>query len=119
MDKEQAIYHFWKSFDWNAYDETTVPEDAQFPYITYATMTDSIGYKLTLTASLWDRGTSWERLAEKVKQISQSITGDPIRINGGYLWVTKGSPFAQRMGDDSDDMIRRVLLMIQAEFLAN
>ena len=35
MDNEQAYRAFWASFGLNAYDENTVPEDAELPYITY------------------------------------------------------------------------------------
>ena len=35
MDKYQAINEFWNRFGVMAYDENTVPDDAELPYITY------------------------------------------------------------------------------------
>ena len=35
MDKQQAIHGFWSSFGITAYDENSVPDDAELPYITY------------------------------------------------------------------------------------
>lgn len=119
MDKYQAIDSFWNSFSWKAYDEGTVPEDAQMPRITYSVVTDSLGNPVMIPASLWDRSTSWETISKKVDEIARALTfGDPpaIKIDEGRLYLTKGSPFAQRMQEPSDDMIRRIYLNVDAEF---
>lgn len=122
MDKAQAINTFWNSFGISAYDESTVPmgDDApQFPYITYNVFMDSLGNVVTLNASLWDKGYSWERISKKAKQIAKAIGENgfiTIPIDGGYLWITKGTPFAQRM-TDPDELIRRIYLTLNVEFL--
>lgn len=119
MDKSQAIHNFWSGFQWSAYDEGTVPEDAPFPRITYQVQTDSLGNVLLLSASLWDKSTSWERISKKADQIAHEITNmrpPAIRLSGGGLYISKGSPFASRM-TDPDDSIRRIYLNINAEFL--
>lgn len=119
MDKYQAIDSFWNSFSWKAYDEGTVPEDAQMPRITYSVVTDSLGNPVMIPASLWDRSTSWETISKKADEIARALTfGDPpaIKIDEGRLYLTKGSPFAQRMQEPSDDMIRRIYLNVDAEF---
>jgi len=59
MDKAQAINSFWSSFELKAYEQNSVPDGAELPYITYETATDSIENVLPLTASLWYRTTSW------------------------------------------------------------
>lgn len=118
MDKAQAIYNFWAGFALPAYDETQVlPEDAPLPRITYETATDSFGQEIALTASLWYYSTSWKDITQKAAEISQSIGmgGKIIRTDNGALWIKRGSPFAQRMGD-SNDSIRRIVLNISAEF---
>lgn len=122
MSKEQALHKFWSSFGLKAYDEQTVPtgDDApEFPYITYEVQTDNIDHPLTLTASLWYRSSSWAEITEKKNQISGRIGYGHITtpIDGGYMYITRGTPFAQRMADDSDDMIRRIVVQIQCEFL--
>ena len=119
MDKAQAINAFWNSFEWAAYDEGTVPDDASMPRITYRVVTDSLGNPVMIPASLWDRSTSWERISKKAEEIGQAIvTMDPpaIKIDTGRLYLTKGSPFAQRMQEPSDDMVRRIYINVDAEF---
>lgn len=119
MDKAQAINNFWNGFGWDAYDQSSVPEDAEFPYITFEVQTDSLDNVLLLSASLWDRSTSWERISKKAEQIAYEIVHmypAAIRIAGGGLYISKGSPFAQRM-NDPNDTIRRIYLNINAEFL--
>lgn len=118
MDKEQAIHEFWSSFGLDAYDENTVPDDAQMPYITYQVETGSLDDILLLSGSIWYRSYSWSEIAEKTKQIAEfiGVRGHKIfRIDDGYLFLTKGSPFAQRMGEE-DDTIRRMYININAEF---
>lgn len=120
MTKGQAIQKFWESFGITAYDETTVPDDAPFPYITYSIQTDSIDNVVMTTASLWYRSYSWAEISEKAEQIAREIVRmqpPSIKIDGGRLYITKGVPFAQRMRDESDSAIRRIVLNVNLEFL--
>lgn len=122
MDKAQAIHHFWSSFGLPAYDENTVDEDAEFPYITYSVATGSIDDFILLNASLWYRSTSWAAISRKADEIAQYITNihpPAIKIDGGRVYLYKGSPFAQRMAEESDDSVRRIYLNVYAEFLTN
>ena len=120
MDKAQAIHNFWSGFGWDAYDENSVPDDAEYPRITYEVQTDSLDNILLLSASLWDRSTSWERVSKKAEQIAQEIVHiypAAIRIAGGGLYISKGTPFASRMSEPNNDTIKRIYLNINAEFL--
>ena len=73
---------------------------------------------LTLYGSLWYKSYSWEEISKKTEEIAKFIYKmKPIQIDGGYLWINKGSPFAQRMSDPSDDLIRRMYINIDVEFL--
>ena len=120
MDKSQAIQAFWESFDIPAYNDTTVPDDAVMPYITYSVTTDSLNNVVNMNASLWYHSTSWKDISEKTEQISRYIEGmypPAIKCDGGGVYIAKGRPFAQRMADPSDSMIRRIYLNIQAEYL--
>lgn len=122
-DKHQALYEFWSSFGLQAFDVSTVPSGEfapSFPYITYEDAIGQIGQFLPLTASLWYRDTSWEGISKKVDEISRAIGLNGYyssKVDGGYLWISQGIPFAQRMDDPSDDMIRRYFININAEFL--
>ena len=119
MTKAAAIYQFWSSFGLTAYEESTVPTDAAFPYITYQLVTDSFEREIPLTASIWYRSESWANINAKAEEISQKISrgGTIISCDGGAIWLKRGQPFAQSMGDESDDLIKRKYINITAEYL--
>ena len=119
MTKAAAIYQFWNSFGLIAYEENSVPDDAAFPYITYQLVTDSFDREIPLTASLWYRSESWTEINAKTEEISQKISrgGKVVPCDGGAIWLKRGQPFAQSMGDESDDLIKRKYLNITAEFI--
>ena len=119
MTKAAAIYQFWSGFGLTAYEENTVPTDAVFPYITYQLVTDSFNREVAATASLWYRSESWTAINAKTEEISQKISrgGKIIACDGGAIWLKRGQPFAQNMGDESDDLIKRKYLNITAEFM--
>jgi hypothetical protein len=118
MTKTSAIYQFWNGF-LTAYEENTVPEDATFPYITYQLVTDSINNNVQLTASVWYRGEGWLQANAKAEEISKAIGrgGIFLHCDGGKIWLKRGTPFAQNMGDNTDNLIKRKYLNITAEFL--
>ena len=122
MDKWQAINTFWNSFGIPAYDENSVDTGAnapQFPYITYQAQIGALNQVLSLTGSIWYRSSSWTDASNKADEIAEAIgTGYKILdVDGGYLWITRSQPFAQRMNDPSDDKIKRIYIITNAEFL--
>ena len=119
MTKAAAIYQFWSGFGLTAYEENTVPSDATFPYITYQLVTDSFDREIPLTASLWYRSESWTDINAKTEEISQKISrgGKIISCDSGAIWLKRGQPFAQNMGDESDNLVKRKYLNITAEFI--
>lgn len=120
--KAATIYEFWNSFEMPAYEENSVPtgEDApKFPYITYQLVTDSLGNEVVMSASIWYRGTSWLEANAKTDEISRAIGigGKVLDCDGGKVWLKRGTPFAQNMSDESDNLIKRKYLNITAEYL--
>ena len=117
MTKAAAIYNFWNTF-LTAYEENSVPTDATFPYITYQLVTDSLDNDVQMTASLWYRGSSWTQANAKAEEISQTIGrgGKILKCDNGRIWIKRGTPFSQNMGDDTDNLIKRKYLNITAEF---
>lgn len=118
-DKFQALHSFWSSFGIPAYESTTVPEDIGDFYITYESTIDSLDRAVPLSASIWKRNTmSWDEISQKAEEISDAlIQVKVIPMDIGYLYVTRGTPFAQRMSDE-DDATRRIYLNIMAEYLS-
>lgn len=122
MDKAQSIHSFWSGFGLSAYDENTVPTGKNapnMPYVTYSVTTDSLGSVVQLSGSLWYKSTSWAEISKKADEISEyiGVGGKVLKLDSGYVWVVRGQPFAQRMSDGSDEMVRRVYINLQAEFL--
>ena len=110
MDKAQALYDFWASFGLPAYDETNIPDDAVMPYITYNTVTDSIDNVVPLSGSIWYRSTSWAEISHKSDEIAKKVAEHGYYITtaqNGYLWLTKGQPFAQRIANE-DRSVRQI-----------
>lgn len=121
MDRYQALQSFWSSFGLAAYDENSVPDDAMAKnggkYITYSVAVAYFDEPVLLTASLWFRALSWAGISELAETIGENIGlgGKIIKYDDGYLWLKRGTPFAQRMSDD-DDTIRRIYLNVEAEY---
>ena len=119
MNKIQALHSFWSSFTLKAYDEYSVPDNAALPYITYEVSSDDFGGTLAQTASIWYRSSSWSEITAKEQEIANYITrgGRMIKYDDGAMWIRKASPWAQRMDDPSDELIRRIILNVTVEFL--
>ena len=117
MDKQQAVHSFWSSFGISAYDENSVPDDAELPYITYNVSTADIGDIVIMSASVWYRTNSWTYLDNMADRISKAIGygGKTIPLDKGMVWIRRSSPFAQRLSDDGE--IKRMLLQISAEYI--
>ena len=124
MTKEAALYNFWSMFGLPAYEENSVPsgeDGAEFPYITYQVVTESFGNDVAMAGSVWYRSTSWKEANAKAQEISNVLGsgGVTLACDGGIIWLRRGVPFAQSMGDDSDDLIKRKYINITAEFITD
>ena len=122
MTKAAAIQGFWDSFGLAAFEENAVPagdDKPEFPYITYELATDDYGGEAAASVSLWYRGSLWVPVNAKADEIGARIGYGGVRIpcDGGYIWLRRGSPFAQSMGDPDDNMIRRKVLSVNAMYL--
>lgn len=125
MTKAAALYQFFSGFGLEAWEENSVyalESPPEFPYLTYEMRTDAFGdYDTAITFSIWYRSTSWAAANAKVEEISEAIGrgGTIMHVDGGYMLIMRGSPFAQSLGDPSDDMIKRKLFNITVRFYTN
>ena len=121
MTKYQALQHFWSSFGIPAYENSTVPdiESRGDFYITYEAVTDSLDNAVPMSASIWKvNTTSWKDVSEVADRISDElIQVKTIPLDIGYLYITRGRPFSQKMSDE-DETVRRIYINIMAEYLA-
>lgn len=120
MDSAQALQAFWSSFGLKAYDENTVSETAALPYLTYNVSASYFDEPVMMSASLWYKSQSWAEITEKAMQIGKFIglSGEIIPFDGGYLWIKRGTPFAQRMSDENEQ-IRRIYMNVEVEYFVN
>ena len=119
MNKIQALHEFWSSFGLNAYDAMSVSDDAVLPYLTYEVSSSDFGKTLAQTTNLWYRSSSWKEITEKEMQIADFISrgGRTVSYDDGVFWIKKGNPWAQRLADENDDTIRRIVLNVEVEFI--
>ena len=121
MDKEQSIQNFWSRFGIPAYDENSVPSDVTYPFIAYSVSTSMLGGVTPLYASIYYRSSSWKEITRKKEEIAAHLGsgGVTIKLDNGYAYFYQGSPFAQRMSEPGDDMVKRYYLLLNAEFLTS
>ena len=119
MNKIQALNQFWNSFGLTAYSENSVPDDAQLPYITYEVSNDFFEAEVAQTANIYYRSTSWKAITDKEQEIAEGITrgGKLLTCDEGAIWIKRATPWAQRMSDQSDDSIKRIVLNYTVEFI--
>lgn len=119
MDAYIAYQSFWSGFGVPAYDENTVPESAEMPYITYEASEDFLGDSLSLSASIWYREYSWLAISAKMQEIADAISrgGKTVPIKDGSIWIKRGTPWGRRMDDPEDDAIRRIILNVEVEYI--
>lgn len=119
VDRYQALHNFFSGFGLTAYDENTVPDGAALPYLTYSVSVAGLDEPVPVSCSLWYRSTSWVAISKKAEQISDAVgyQGVIVPYTNGRIFVTRGTPFAQRMADE-DDTIRRIYLNFTFEFLS-
>lgn len=117
MDSAQTLQQFWSGFGLKAYDENTVPETASLPYLTYNVSAAYFDEPVAMSASLWYKSQSWAEITQKAAQIGYHIGdgGEILSFDGGKLWIKRGTPFAQRMSDENEQ-IRRIYMNVEVEY---
>ena len=119
MTPEAAIYQFLSGFGIPAYASSSVPAQAEFPYLTYDLVTGVWDEgEVNMTVNVWYRGESEAAPNAKVHEIGQAIGHGGVQLPcyGGTLWVKKGSPWAQSLAiEGEDDMVKRRLLNMSIE----
>lgn len=116
-DKWQAQDQFWNSFGIPAYDVNSVPEDVVMPYITYTAVVSGFEKVVLLNASIWYSSTSWAAISQKADEIAQAVKDYKLILldDHQYMFLTQGSPFAQRM-PDAQDRVKRIYINIMCEY---
>lgn len=121
MTAEQAIYQFLGSFAIPAYASTSVPDQAEFPYLSYElVLGEWMEAEVNIPVNIYYRTESEAIPNAKVREMSDAIGrgGITLPCDNGMLWVKKGSPWAQSMSiEGEDDKVKRRYVNINVEFL--
>lgn len=119
MTQEAAIYQFLSGFSIPAYASASVPDQAQFPYLTYDLVLGEWEQgEVNMQVNVWYRTESEATPNAKVREIGAAIGrgGVAVPCDGGFLWLKKGSPWAQAVTiDGEDEKVKRRLLNISIE----
>ena len=118
MTKGAALQQFFEGF-LPAYATNAVPDDVVFPYLTYSAVFDAFdGQPVSLTVNLWYYTTSEALPNAKAQEISDALGsgGATLPIDGGYIWLMRGSPFCQSLADEADSQIKRRYINITAKY---
>lgn len=121
MTPEAAIFSFLNGFGIPAYAASSVPDQAEFPYITYdLVLGEWMRGEVNMPVNVWYRTESEAEPNAKVRQIADTlgIGGATVRCDGGMLWFKKGSPWAQAVViDGEDEKVKRRYVNINIEYL--
>lgn len=103
----QALDTYLNGFGLDAYAEDSVPDNAEFPYITYRVVDPEWHQKTTFFVRVWFRSTRNAELLEKADQITGDIgEGKRIPFEGGLLMLWPESPKVQVQVDSNDRAVR-------------
>lgn len=120
MTKGAALYRFFSGFGMTAYASASVPDDVEFPYLTYDLVTSAWeSDPVSLTVNLWYYTESEAEPNAKAREISEALGmgGRVLPCDGGYIWLKRGAPWCQSLSDETDKNIKRRYLNITAEYL--
>lgn len=120
MSKASAFHTYMNSFGLTAHEETTVPPNQTYPYMTYSYSANDFGEgEVPITVNLWYYSESNTAANAKAEAIAQAIGRGGVHIpcEQGTIWIKKGSPFVQSLSDPADAKIRRRYINLTAEFL--
>lgn len=120
MTKGTAMHNFFSSFGIPAYASTSVPEEAELPYLTYTPVFDSFsGAPTSITVDLWYRTESEAVPSAKAQEIAEAIGigGKVLACEDGYIWLYRGTPWCQSLTDAEDPTVKRRYINVTAEFL--
>lgn len=108
----RALYRFFSGFGIPAYLRSSIPDNAEPPYITYEIMDIEPLSSSMFHAWVWYRDTSMAAISEKCDEIKNAIgLGVSIPAGNGniILYPLSGVPFAQ-IQPDPDETIKAAYL---------
>jgi len=119
MTAEKVLNQFFSSFDLQAYPATDASEK-ELPFLTYETPQSFFeDGTVSCAVNLWYKTDSESVPNAKAREIANRVGrgGIVLPIDGGYLWIRRGTPFSQPLFDDTDKSIKRRYILLILEYL--
>lgn len=120
MTKEQALHEFFNKFGIAGHRNTSVPDDAVLPYLTYTVPISNFDEEpVSITVHTYHYTDSEAIPDAKAEEIRLAIGAGGVMLpcDGGYIWLKWGAPWCQSIFDDTDKTLKRRYINITAEFL--
>ena len=122
MKKDRALHAWFKNFtdrnDLGVYVNTSVPDGAVLPYMTYTYTTGSMGdLPVSSTVNMWFK-TSSEAIpndaAEKFRKYVEA--NDRIECDEGCIFVYPGQPWCISQNDSTDKTVKLRYINLTMDF---
>lgn len=120
MTPEAAIYQFLSGFSIPAYAVSSVPDEAEFPYITYSPIIkEALTGEVSMEVDIWYYSDSEAVPNAKAREIYKAIGrgGKVVTCDGGAIWIKRGSPWCQSVVNEDNSMVKRRYINIDIEYL--
>lgn len=120
VTKGAALNQFFAGFGIPVYVVTSIPDNAEMPYLTYDYNVSSFDFgEVAIVVNLWYYTDSEAIPNKKADEISEALgfSGALLKCDDGYIWLKRGSPFCQAVADDVSATIKRRYINISAEYL--
>lgn len=120
MTEAAALLKFFSGFDIPAYPSTSVPDNAEFPYLTFDnTVSFFEDGDVDIAANLWYKTESEAIPSAKAREIAKAIgdNGVTLPFDSGRIWVQRGRPWCQNLSDPDDNSIKRRYLIVSLTYL--
>lgn len=115
-----ALYNFFSGFGIPAYNESTVPDDAELPYIVYQLVEPEWdGRTIMYVRVYYKNKTSNFAAMQKADEVAGAV-GPGIRLgfDGGYVVLRPETPLIQQLPSENDIHGALITLQINSFHLA-
>ena len=118
MNKYQALYNFYSSFEINAYEENSVPDNAELPYITYESIIADLDMEsVALSCQIYFKSNSLMKINAITEKLYNALEGGAkLKCDSGYIVLYRGRPFAQNR-PSGDKTIKAKYINISADYI--
>lgn len=115
----RLLQSFYSGFGVPAYHEMTVPDDAQYPYITYSLAGSQFGAHATHYCQVFDHSNSNALILSVADKILQAIgQGVMLKHDGGCICIRPDTTPVQVLVDEADlpeTPVRRAYIALQLD----